>query len=300
MHDGQLTVPVGTVRALVAAQFPAWRNLDVRAVDATGTVNAIFRIGDGLAARFPLVAADYAPVRAELEAEAAAGFELAGRTRFATPEPVALGEPGPGYPLPWSVQTWLPGVTAVTADPGDSDPFARDLADFITAVRAIGTGGRGFRGSGRGGVLRDEEEWIQTCLAHSAGLLEIVPRLRALWSRMRELPRGPEPDVMNHSDLIPGNVLVSGPGPGARLTGILDVGGLGPADPGPGPGGGLAPAGRRAAADLPRRAGQRRPGIGPRPGLGVRAGHRPGLVLPQHQPGHRRGSAGGRWTGSWR
>ena len=32
---------------------------------------------------------------------------------------------------------------------------------------------------------------------------------------------------MTHGDLIPGNVLVSG----GRLAGILDVGGLGPADP---------------------------------------------------------------------
>jgi aminoglycoside phosphotransferase (APT) family kinase protein len=43
---------------------------------------------------------------------------------------------------------------------------------------------------------------------------------------MRELPRE-SGDVMTHGDLIPGNVLVSG----GRLTGILDVGGLGPADP---------------------------------------------------------------------
>jgi aminoglycoside phosphotransferase (APT) family kinase protein len=32
---------------------------------------------------------------------------------------------------------------------------------------------------------------------------------------------------MTHGDLMPGNLLVSG----GRLTGILDVGGLGPADP---------------------------------------------------------------------
>jgi aminoglycoside phosphotransferase (APT) family kinase protein len=44
---------------------------------------------------------------------------------------------------------------------------------------------------------------------------------------MRELPRGPAADVMSHGDLIPGNVLVSG----GRLAGVLDVGGLGPADP---------------------------------------------------------------------
>jgi len=32
------------------------------------------------------------------------------------PEPVALGEPGAGYPLPWSVPTWLPGTVATDED----------------------------------------------------------------------------------------------------------------------------------------------------------------------------------------
>ena len=66
MHEGQLTVSVGVVRELVADQFPRWRGLEVRAVGPGGTVNAIFRIGDELAARFPLVAAEYGPVRARL------------------------------------------------------------------------------------------------------------------------------------------------------------------------------------------------------------------------------------------
>jgi aminoglycoside phosphotransferase (APT) family kinase protein len=60
-----------------------------------------------------------------------AARELAGRTRFLTPEPVALGEPGAGYPLPWSVQTWLPGIAADNEDPGESVAFARNLADLI-------------------------------------------------------------------------------------------------------------------------------------------------------------------------
>lgn len=44
---------------------------------------------------------------------------------------------------------------------------------------------------------------------------------------MRRLPRGTDPDVMNHGDLIPGNLLLHD----GRLSGVLDVGGLGPADP---------------------------------------------------------------------
>ena len=110
-----------------------------------------------------------------LAAEAQAARELHGRTRFATPEPVAIGEPGPGYPLPWSVQTWVPGTVA-TPD-GHTEAFAHDLAEFIHGVRAIDTRGRRFTGDGRGGHLPDHDGWMETCFTHSEGLLD-VDRLR--------------------------------------------------------------------------------------------------------------------------
>jgi len=219
MHPGQLDVAPETVRRLVASQFPRWRELPLRAVQTQGTVNALFRLGDDLVARFPLVAA----TRERLEAEASAARELLGRTRFATPEPVALGEPGPGYPLPWSVQTWVPGTVA-TPD-GHSDALAHDLAEFIAGVRAIDTRGRTFSGDNRGGHLPDHDAWMETCLERSEEVLD-VPPLRRLWAAFRALPREGG-DVMTHGDLIPGNLLVDG----GRLTGVIDVGGLGPADP---------------------------------------------------------------------
>jgi aminoglycoside phosphotransferase (APT) family kinase protein len=219
MHPGQLDVAPETVRRLVAQQFPQWRELPLRAVRTQGTVNGLFRLGDDLVARLPLVAA----TREQLEAEAAAAAELHGRTRFATPEPVAIGEPGPGYPMPWSVQTWLPGAVA-TAD-GQSEAFAHDLAEFIEGVRAIDTRGRTFAGDNRGGHLPDHDAWMEACLERSEGLLD-VPPLRRLWAALRELPRE-DGDLMTHGDLIPGNVLVDG----GRLAGVIDVGGLGPADP---------------------------------------------------------------------
>jgi aminoglycoside phosphotransferase (APT) family kinase protein len=226
MHANQLTVPVATVRALVDAQFPQWRSLPVTGVASPGTVNAIFRLGQRFTARFPLVPDDVGSTRRWLEAEVDAARMLAGATRFATPEPVALGEPGAGYPLSWSVQTWVPGVAATDEDPGGSAAFAHDLAEFIRGVRTLDTGGRTFRGNGRGGHLRSHEPWVQLCLDRSEQLLDVA-RLRRMWLALRDLPRGPAGDVMNHGDLIPGNVLVAG----GRLTGVIDVGGLGPADP---------------------------------------------------------------------
>ncbi|MFL5994023.1 MAG: aminoglycoside phosphotransferase family protein [Streptomyces sp.] len=226
MHANQLTVLPETVRMLVDQQFPEWRSLPVRSIAAQGTVNAVFRIGDRLAARFPLESAEVESTRRWLKSEAEAARELAGRTRFPTPEPVALGEPGAGYPLPWSVQTWLPGVVAADEDPGESSAFARDLADLIGDLRAIDTHGRTFAGTGRGGDLRSHDAWMETCFRHSEQLLD-VPRLRRVWATLRDLPRGAKRDAMAHCDLIPGNVLVSA----GRLAGILDVGGFGPADP---------------------------------------------------------------------
>lgn len=227
MHDGQLSILPETVRTLVAAQFPQWASQDVRTVTSAGTVNAIFRIGDHLAARFGLVADDdVGGVRARLEREADGAEELHGRTRFATPRPVAIGEPGCGYPLPWAVYTWLTGTTATADSCSESESFATDLADFIKGVRAMDTRGRTFDGDGRGGVLSDHDEWMEHCFTHSGSLLDVAP-LRALWAEMRILPRGDAPDVMSHSDLIPPNILVTG----QRLVGVLDVGGLGAADP---------------------------------------------------------------------
>ncbi|MBM2613941.1 aminoglycoside phosphotransferase family protein [Actinoplanes sp. LDG1-06] len=210
------------VRALVDAQFPEWRDLPVRELATQGTVNAIFRLGDAYTARFPLQLR--ADARAWLEREAAAAAELFGRTRFATPEPIALGDPGAGYPSPWSVQTWLPGATVTDEPLGDA--FAGDLAEFISSVRAMPTHGRTFTGPGRGGDLKSQDEWLETCFRESESMLD-VPALRSLWSELRTLPRGDTPDTMTHGDLIPGNVLVTN----GRLTGVLDVGGLAPADP---------------------------------------------------------------------
>jgi aminoglycoside phosphotransferase (APT) family kinase protein len=226
MHPNQLTISLETVRRLVDAQFPEWRGLPINRFASQGTVNALFRIGEQLAARFPLEPGDVGSTRQWLESEAEAARELLGRTRFRTPEPIALGEPGEGYPLPWSVQTWLPGTVATDEDPSSSVAFARDLAEFIQGVRAIDPRGRAFNGKGRGGDLRSHDAWMETCFEHSARVMD-VPRLRRLWAVLRELPRGAAADVMTHGDLIPGNVLVRD----GRLAGVIDVGGLGPADP---------------------------------------------------------------------
>lgn len=225
MHIDEVRVDATTARRLVGDSFPALRHLPVRPAPGSGTVHAIHRVGDGLAARFPLQGHDTGAVRERLVVEATAARELAACSPVPTPEPVGIGNPGHGYPLPWSVQTWVPGRTADADDPGRSAAFAVDLAGLLRRLRAADTRGRRFAGDGRGGHLPDQDAWMATCLAESADLLDVGP-LRRMWAEFRVLPRA-GPDVMSHGDLIPGNVVVAD----GRLTGLLDGGGFGPADP---------------------------------------------------------------------
>ncbi|WP_457963707.1 aminoglycoside phosphotransferase family protein [Arthrobacter sp. D1-29] len=225
MHTGQHHVDVSLARRLLQEQFSEWSQLPVKPVDGPGTVNAIFRVGSALVARFPLVGSDPVEIRLILEAEAAATIEMAAANVYPTPTPLAIGSPGGGYPLPWSVQTWLPGEIATPHSSGDGPAFAGDLVTLINGFRSADTKGRLFSGSGRGGQLTDHDDWVEKCFRESESLFD-VHRLRSLWLELRELP-GSGPDVMSHMDLIPANLLVGD----GRLSGVLDGGGFGPADP---------------------------------------------------------------------
>ena len=225
MHADQMIVSTELATVLVREQFPQWAELSVRPVEAIGTTNAVYRIGDELAARFPIRRDDSRKAKARVLRETAAAQQLAKCSPFPAPVPMGIGGPGHGYPLAWSVQTWLQGSPATTPELAWSTPLALDIAALIAALRATPTGGAVFSGEGRGGNLHDHEAWMRECLRENVRFIDVAP-LERLWSQFRELPRE-TPDGMCHGDLIPGNLLVEG----ERLVGILDTGGFGAADP---------------------------------------------------------------------
>jgi aminoglycoside phosphotransferase (APT) family kinase protein len=225
MHDDQLSVDVEAVRALILDQFPQWHCESLVPVPSDGTVNAIFRLGEHLAVRMPIRPADPEEALRRLRAEAVQLEELSAVSPFPAPRPIAIGFPGDGYPMPWSIQTWLPGEIATSDGLAASHLFAHDLATLIRAFREADARGRAFTGAGRGGRLADHDEWMTTCFRESDELLDVAP-LRALWAGFRMLPSFHH-DVMCHGDLIPANLLVQG----ERLAGVLDGGDFAAADP---------------------------------------------------------------------
>ena len=225
MHDDQLHIDAAMVRELIAAQFPRYAGEAVVQLPRLGTVNAIFRVGESVTARFPLQPQDPRQAAERLAAEAAAADAFAEHAGVLAPRPLGLGVPGRRYPMPWTLQNWVDGAVATPDGLAASDDFAADIARLIAKLRDVDVRGRPFDGAGRGGDLKAHDSWMATCFANN-GDIDGLPRLRTLWAEWRELPASGA-NRMSHKDLIPANLLVRD----GRLVGVLDTGGFGPADP---------------------------------------------------------------------
>ncbi|MEU9506997.1 aminoglycoside phosphotransferase family protein [Micromonospora sp. NPDC048170] len=217
MHADQVDVTVDVVAALVADQFPLWRDRPVRPVTSYGTVNVLFRLGDDIVLRFPLRPGLDPELREDLRREQENVRRLAPHVPLPVPEPLALGEPGEGYPGPWSAYRWIPGETASDRSIGDPVGFARDLAGFVRALHDVDTGGLVWSGHSRGGPLAGRDDFVRGCLADSVGLTDTA-RLARIWRECRDAPVHDGPDVWLHADLMPGNLLVRE----GRLAAVID------------------------------------------------------------------------------
>ncbi|MGW6270662.1 aminoglycoside phosphotransferase family protein [Streptomyces sp. NPDC055060] len=221
------------VRRLLAAQFPRWADLPVTAVPRSGMDNATYRLGDDMSVRLPR----YRRWVGQVEAEQRWLPWLAPQLPLTVPEPLGRGEPGEGYPFPWSVYRWLEGDTATTDSLADPLRAAADLAGFVTALRHIDpTGGPGprlsnaFRGE-RVGTECDSlcaDSLVRSKIAKlkAAGLVD-SDAVTAVWDAAVTAPAWDGPPVWVHGDLATGNLLaVDG-----RLSAVIDFGTLAVGDP---------------------------------------------------------------------
>ncbi len=215
---------VGLVQQLVASQFPQWAALPVRAAEPQGWDNRTFRLGTDLSARLPS-AQGYV---AQVEKEHRWLPVLADSLSWPVPVPVALGQPGHGYPFPWSVYGWLAGQPAGTVDLPDLTPFAADVARFLSDLQAVDSGDgppAGAHSFYRGGPLVTYDEDTQECLSELNGWID-TEGARAVWNAALAAHEEVRP-VWFHGDMAINNLLVHE----GRLAGVIDFGCCGVGDP---------------------------------------------------------------------
>jgi aminoglycoside phosphotransferase (APT) family kinase protein len=216
MHEDELEIGAGLVRSLLAEQFPEWGGLPLRRIEPSGTVNAIFRLGDELSVRLPRRDGPTEPGSAELDWLPM----LAPHLPVEVPVPVAQGRPGVGYPWFWEIHTWVEGET-VPVEEIDAIQAARDLAGLVRALQEVEPGDG--PPPGRGVALAERDEGFRYWLARFDGDPRVVPE----WERALAAPPWGGPGVWHHGDLDCRNWLVRD----RSITGVIDWGSLGVGDP---------------------------------------------------------------------
>jgi aminoglycoside phosphotransferase (APT) family kinase protein len=223
-HPDAGSVDDRLVRRLVAGRFPRWAHLPLVRFPSGGTVNAMYRLGDGMVVRLPLIedgAGDVLAERVWLP-------RLSPLVPVAVPEVLGEGEPAEGYPWPWSVYRWLPGRLPEAGALTEPVPLAGDLAAFVAAMREVALPGAPV--AHRGGPLTTLDAETREALGRLRDLPEEgvdCDALTAVWEDALRAPAWEGPPVWLHADLMPGNLLVDG----GRLSGVIDFGCAGVGDP---------------------------------------------------------------------
>ncbi|WP_446040171.1 aminoglycoside phosphotransferase family protein [Streptomyces sp. SID1121] len=219
LHADEADIDASLVRRLLAAQFPQWADLPVVRVD-NGTSNAMYRLGDTMVVRLPRREA----AAADVDREHRWLPRIAPSLPFAVPVPLGKGRPAADYPWAWSVYWWLEGETPTAGGVDRTGLFARDLAEFVRALRRIDPtdGPPSYRSE----HLAARDTATRAAIGELHGIVD-ARAATAVWEAALRAPEWRDAPVWIHADLQPGNVLtVRG-----RLSAVIDFGCTGLGDP---------------------------------------------------------------------
>ncbi|MDJ1114864.1 phosphotransferase [Microbacterium dauci] len=216
LHVGRIEVTPAVVRRLLA-QVPAFADEPLREVPSTGTVNALYRVGERALARLPIMA-EWSDAAAEAETLAF----VAPRLRVEVPTVLHVGAPDAAYPKPWLLLSWLGGTIATPGAGGAA--LADDLAAFLGDLWQLPV--EDARAGYRQG-LDQYDTAVKNSLAAAADLVEVAA-LEPLWADALAAPGWRHPLRWTHSDLLANNVLLDADG---RLHAVLDWEAAGVGDP---------------------------------------------------------------------
>ena len=222
VEKGDITAAVAA--ALVAEQFPEWADLAVVPVALDGWDNTTFRLGEALSVRLPSAGAYVVQVEKEQRWLPI----LARHLPLRIPEPVAMGQPGSGFPRPWSIYRWIDGEPASVDRVADVTAFATDLAGFLAALYTIDARNgppAGKHSFFRGGPLDTYDAQSRESLRLLGGEIDRDAATEVWDAAVASLwDRSP---VWVHGDVTASNLLVAD----GRLRAVIDFGCAAVGDP---------------------------------------------------------------------
>jgi aminoglycoside phosphotransferase (APT) family kinase protein len=237
LHDDEIPIDTGLVRALVNRAMPGHVDLPVRRLASSGSSNALFRLGEHLLIRLPRQPGGSATISKEAKWLPVLGASLP----VGVPEVVGVFEPDCGYPERWSVVRWIDGEhpEVVTPEaPADArrGDLAADLAEVVQALGRAEIPGEAagdpdlhwYRGEPLATMDAVTRRNIERCRALGDFGFDLDAAKR-LWDQAMRLPGAKDRSAPRwyHGDLAAENLLLRD----GRLAAVLDFGALSIGDP---------------------------------------------------------------------
>ncbi|MCI0552343.1 MAG: aminoglycoside phosphotransferase family protein, partial [Anaerolineae bacterium] len=219
MHEGEIDIDIALIKRLLNEQFPNLAERSITAVRSTGTVNAIFRVGDEFCVRMPRLK-EWAE---SIDNEWIWLPKLAPHISLNIPKPLARGTPTNYYPCPWAIYHWMDGSPYQDELIGDQHQAAYDLANFIKELQRID--GRGAPRGGRHPLI-ELDTVTRSAIAASRNVVD-DHAVSAAWALSLKALSWDGKPVWIHGDLLKSNLLVKD----GRLYAVIDFGGVGIGDP---------------------------------------------------------------------
>lgn len=219
MHADEIEMDAGLVHTLLAEQFPQFACRPLKLVRSTGTVNAIYRLGEDLYVRLPRSAA----WTRDIEHEWTWLPKIAPHVSLQIPEPVVKGQPTQSYPFHWALYRWIEGQSYHDDLIRDECQAAEDLANFIQELRRID-----LTEAPRAGrrALIELDDMTRSAIQSAAGAIDQAA-VTAAWQDVLQAPAWDGQPVWIHADLLRSNLLVRE----GRLCAVIDFGSAGVGDP---------------------------------------------------------------------
>jgi aminoglycoside phosphotransferase (APT) family kinase protein len=237
LHDDEIPIDTGLVRALVDRAMPHYVGLPVRRLDSSGSSNALFRFGENLLVRLPRQPGGSVTIAKEAKWLPVLGPSLP----VGVPEVVAVFEPDCDYPERWSVVRWIDGEHPEVVNPETPvDPRREDLAaDLAEVVNALGLADvpseavndpdlHWYRGEPLATMDAVTRQNLERCRALGDFAFDL-DAAEQLWDKAMRLSGAKDRSAPRwyHGDLAAENLLVRD----GRLAAALDFGGLSIGDP---------------------------------------------------------------------
>jgi aminoglycoside phosphotransferase (APT) family kinase protein len=217
----EVEITADLARSLVEDQHPDLAGEPIR-LSVSGWDNTTFRLGDDLAIRLP---------RRQLGADMIVKEQqwlpgLAQDLPLPTAAPIRIGDPGRGYPWPWSIVPWIEGESAELAPPNPEE--AAKLGAFLRLLHSTAPHDAPLN-PWRGGPLAERAFSVEQRLdrIEPAEMTVPIDRVRAVWDRVKNVPIDVADRRWLHGDLHPRNVIVAA----GEIKAVIDWGDLCAGDP---------------------------------------------------------------------